>query len=400
MDTSRTQEGFRFPDGFLWGAASSSMQVEGGIENTDWAQAGREGKVPVCGRACDHYRRFAEDFDLAKNLNHNAHRFSIEWARIEPEEGMFNEKEIEHYREVLRALKVRGLEPMITLWHFSLPLWFSSRGGFLHPEAPEIFARYCAFVVEKLGMEAVLWNPINEPEIYANNGYVRGIWPPFFTRSFRKALRIGRALARAHMLAYTRMREANSAIRIGVNKDNIFYEANWNPINKVCRFFIDWLWNYWFLNKTRGYYDFIGLNHYFHVKLGMSKQERERALRNDMGWELHPESLYQTLLGLRSYGVPVYVTENGIPDRVDEKRAGFILQALFQVQKALKAGVDVRGYFYWSLTDNYELAHGFTQRFGLIEITYETQKRTVRPSALVYADICKNNALPQVPSAR
>lgn len=393
MEDKETQSIRTFPEGFLWGAGSSAFQVEGGIENTDWFEAGRAGLVPPQGLACDHYRRYEEDFDIAKSLSHNASRISIEWARIEPEEGKFNENEIAHYRDVLRALRARGLEPVVTLWHFSLPLWFSSRGGFLHKNAPEVFARYCEFVVSRLGGEAEFWNPINEPEIFANNGYVRGIWPPFFKHRIFTALSVGRALARAHILAYKKMRAQNAQIKIGVNKDNIFYEANWNPLNKLGKVFINWMWNYWFLDATKGSYDFIGLNHYFHVKLGMSKREWADAPRNDMGWELHPDSLYQTLVGLKPYGVPVYVTENGIPDKTDTKRAQFIRDALSQVARAIKVGVDIRGYFYWSLTDNYELAQGFTQRFGLIEINYETLERTVRPSARMYAEICKNNAL-------
>ena len=169
----------QFPAGFFWGAATASYQVEGGIENCDWAQAAREGKVPPCGAACDHYRRYNEDFDIAKSLGHNAHRFSVEWARIEPEEGKFNEAEIEHYREVLRALRARNLEPFITLWHFTLPLWFSETGGFERKDAPEIFARYCAFVVDCFGDLCTRYSTINEPVVYAGLGWLKGNWPPF-----------------------------------------------------------------------------------------------------------------------------------------------------------------------------------------------------------------------------
>lgn len=169
----------KFPLNFYWGAATASYQVEGNIENTDWSQAARDGKVPPAGLLADSYNRYKEDFDIAKKLGHNAHRFSVEWARIEPEEGKFDEKEIVHYREVLEALRQRDIEPFITLWHFTLPLWFSERGGFERDDAPELFARYCAYVVEHLGDLCTNFSTINEPNVFGSNGWLRGSWPPF-----------------------------------------------------------------------------------------------------------------------------------------------------------------------------------------------------------------------------
>lgn len=169
----------KFPEGFYWGAATASYQVEGGIENCDWAAAAREGRVPPCGRACDHYHRYAEDFDIAKGLGHTAHRFSVEWARIEPESGKFNEEAITHYREVLGALHARGLKPYVTLWHFTVPQWFADQGGFENIASVEIFARYCAFVVSRLGDLCDHFSTMNEAAVYASNGWLRGSWPPF-----------------------------------------------------------------------------------------------------------------------------------------------------------------------------------------------------------------------------
>jgi beta-glucosidase len=169
----------KFPDGFYWGAATASYQVEGGIENNDWAKSAREGRVPVCGIACDHYNRYEEDFDLAKSLGHTAHRLSIEWARIEPEEGKFDEEAIEHYRKVLKALRARGLKPFVTIWHFTLPLWFSESGGFERKDSPQIFARYAAYAVSKLGDLCEHFSTMNEPNVYASQGWINGEWPPF-----------------------------------------------------------------------------------------------------------------------------------------------------------------------------------------------------------------------------
>ncbi|MDA8597168.1 family 1 glycosylhydrolase, partial [Candidatus Pacebacteria bacterium] len=169
----------QFPNNFYWGAATASYQVEGGNYDCDWAEAAAEGKVPVAGKLADHYHLYEKDFDLAKELGHNAHRFSIEWARIEPEEGVFDEAEFEHYREVLRSLRARNLEPFVTLWHFTLPLWFSETGGFQRKDAPAVFARYTAKVVEAMGDLCTHYATINEPNVYATHGYLYGAWPPF-----------------------------------------------------------------------------------------------------------------------------------------------------------------------------------------------------------------------------
>lgn len=382
----------KFPEDFLWGASTAAYQVEGGIENCDWAEAARAGRVPPAGQACDFYHRFEADFDLAASLGMNAQRFSIEWARIEPEEGKFDESEIEHYRAVLRALRARGLTPMVNLWHFTLPLWFSKRGGFLHRDAPEVFARYCRFVVERLGKEAELWLTHNEPMVYAGKGYWEGLWPPF-CKNLLKHLRVVPSVARAHRAAYMAMKDARPEIQIGIAKHNIFFESNWNPVNQLVCVFVDWFWNHRFLQLIDGYQDFIGLNHYHHRKFGATAAEKARVVRSDIGWELHPWSLYRCLVGLKRYGLPIYVSEHGLADAADSRRSEFIKNAARSVHRALEEGVPVKGYLHWSLLDNYEWASGFTPRFGLIEVDYATQERRIRESAYVYKRLCEQNAL-------
>ena len=382
----------KFPEGFLWGASTAAYQVEGGIENCDWAQAARDGRVPAAGRACDFYNRYEADFDLAVSLGMNAQRFSIEWARIEPEEGRFNEKEIEHYRAMLRALHVRGLTPIVNLWHFTLPLWFSSRGGFLHKDAPEVFARYCRFIAERLGDEAELWLTHNEPMVYSGKGFWEGVWPPFRKNIFLH-LRVVSAVARAHCAAYAAMKDARPTIQVGIAKHNIFFESNWNPANRIVCAFFDWFWNHRFLQLIDGYQDFIGLNHYYHRKFGATKAEKAGIACSDLGWELHPTSLYHCLVALKRYGLPVYVSEHGLADAADSRRPEFIKSAARAVHRALEQGVPVRGYLHWSLLDNYEWASGFTPRFGLVEVNYATLERKVRESASVYKQICEQNAL-------
>ncbi len=378
-----------FPKGFYWGAATASYQVEGGIKNNDWAKAGRDGKVPVAGESSDHYSRFEEDFDIAKNLGHNAHRFSIEWSRIEPEEGKFDQKEIEHYREVLNVLHEKGLEPFITLWHFTLPQWLTDKGGTDSKEFPKYFARYSEYIVSQLGDQCMRWTTINEPIVFASNGWMRGSWPPFKKGRVLKFILVSDALARAHNEAYKKIKSLNIDYEVSIVKDNIYFHANGNPFNKLLAIFLNWFWNRRFLNRVYKQCDAIGLNYYFHRQFGGGST----YMKTDTGWDIYPEGVYHTLMELKRYNLPVYIAESGIADAQDTKRAQFIIDHVRWCHKAIEDGIDLRGYMYWSLLDNFEWALGYDKRFGLVEINYETKERTVRPSAQVYKKICESNML-------
>jgi beta-glucosidase len=402
-----------FPHGFFWGAGTSAFQVEGGIENMDWAKAAREGRVPEIGRACDHYNRYEADFDIAKSLGHNAHRFSIEWARIEPEEGKFDEREIEHYRDVLRALRARGIEPHVTLWHFTLPLWFSESGGFERKDAPEIFARYCGYLAEKLGDLCAHFATINEALPYTSNGYRRGTWPPFrqwsgvnhlslpgytsiydtkSTSGWRNVFayfRVLRQLARAHNLAYDAIKKVRPDADVSIVHHVILFHANKNPLNKLLAWFANWHWTYQHIGRVYRKCDSIGLNYYMHKKFG----ETRTYAKTDMGWDVYPEGIHGALMLLSRYRKPLYVSEAGIADEDDDIRPDYIRRQVEGTWCAIQDGADVRGHLYWSFMDNYELAQGYDKRFGIIEIDYNTLKRKVRPSAYVYKRICESNAL-------
>lgn len=403
----------QFPKNFYWGAATASYQVEGDILNTDWAKAAEEGRVPYAGKACDHYHRYEEDFDIAKSLGHNAHRLSIEWARIEPEEGKFNEDAILHYREVLMALKARGIKPYVTLWHFTLPLWFSERRGFERHNSPEIFARYCAYVVSKLGDLCTDFSTMNEPNVYGSNGWLRGSWPPFkrFTltdlisitnsgktyesqakKGIRPLLlyrRVMRHLVRAHNRAYEEIKKVAPHVDVSVVKHVILFHANKNPLNMLIAWVANYLWTYKFMNGVHKQCDSIGLNYYFHKKFG----DTATYEKTDMDWDIYPEGIEDALMMLARYKKPLYVSESGLADAKDIHRADYITRQVQATWRAIQRGADVRGHMYWSLLDNYEWALGYEKRFGLVEINYETQERTIRPSAHFYEKICRENAV-------
>lgn len=397
----------KFPNNFFWGAATSAHQVEGSNHN-NWTEWEKENAVRlskesgekyppenyISGQTCDHYNRYEEDFDLIKAMGHNAHRFSIEWSRIEPEEGRFNEKEIEHYRDVINALRARNLEPFITLWHWTMPVWFTDKGGFKKRENIKYFIRFCERIVKELKNNVKFWIVFNEPEIYSGNSYLKGVWPPQ-KKNFIYYLLVIRGLIKAHCELYKIIKKIQPDSQIGIAKNNIYFEAYQNRIhNLILKKFIDWWWNYYFLNRIKNYQDFIGINHYFHNRIKNFKfNQNENKIISDMGWELYPEAIYYVLKGLKKYNKPVYITENGLADAKDKNREWFIKKSLENIHKTISEGINVRGYFHWSFLDNFEWDKGFWPRFGLVEIDYKTLERKRRLSSHIYEKIAKSNVL-------
>ncbi|MGB3072678.1 MAG: glycoside hydrolase family 1 protein [Candidatus Moraniibacteriota bacterium] len=403
-----------FPKGFLWGAATAAHQVEGGQHN-DWSEwekqnanrLARESEASfrwnphwkkfeseatdpanyISGTACDHWNRYREDFDILKSLNLSAYRFSIEWSRIEPEMGKFDEAAIEHYRQMIQALRARGIEPFVTLWHWTLPLWLSKEGGIAAKNFPCYFEYFVEKMVLAFGNDVRFWVTLNEPDVVASHGYLKGAWPPQ-RRNPILYFAVLRNLIRAHRLAYRTIKNHFPHAEVGIAKHNIWFEAAGSTMwNRLLKKVADQLWNHWFLNKIDAEQDFIGLNHYNHHRIDGWFDQNENKIQTDFGWEYYPESLYHALVELKSYGKPIYVTENGIADASDELRQKFIPAALTAMERAIHDGVDVRGYFYWSLLDNFEWDKGYWLKFGLVAVDRKTQQRTVRPSARVYADL-------------
>jgi len=396
-----------FPPGFLWGASTSAHQVEGNNLNSDWWQwEQQDGKIKdgtSSGESSDHYNRFAEDFDLAQKLKHNAHRLSVEWARIEPKPGKWNQAALDHYKDVLTALRQRNIKSIVTLHHFTVPIWFADRGGWLNKRAVSDFSHYTQKVVEQLGQLVDLWITINEPMVLATQAYTYAAWPPQKASTWLTSLVVWR-LARAHAAAYKIIHKKIPQAQVGYANNVMSFETynKRSLIDFIYVAFSAWLWNHGFYRWSgKRHHDFIGVNYYFHQRIrrdgfkfwNFIDPRAEGREHSDLGWEIFPKGLFNVLLDLRGYKLPIYITENGIASVNDNKRVRFIISHLREVYHAITQGVDIKGYLHWSLLDNFEWDKGFEPRFGLIGINYTSKKRTVKPSANVLRDIAKDNAL-------
>jgi beta-glucosidase len=259
------------PAHFLLGAATSAHQVEGDNINSDWWYWEKKGKVPESGIATDHYHRYEEDFKIAKDIGLNAFRISIEWARIEPAEGQFETKEVEHYLKVLKKMKELGLTRMVTLWHFTLPMWVAEKGGFESREVVEAFARYAWFVAKNLGEEIDLWCTLNEPELYAGIAYGKGTWPPF-KKNILLSFNVIRNLISAHKKAYRAIKEVLPQAQIGIAKNSVYYEPfrKYNIFDRVVVWVSNKFGNHYFLSRVRNEMDYIGINYYFYNSMMFS----------------------------------------------------------------------------------------------------------------------------------
>ncbi|RKY33316.1 MAG: glycoside hydrolase family 1 protein [Candidatus Omnitrophota bacterium] len=402
-----------FPKDFYWGAATSAYQVEGNNTNSDWWQWEKSvGLEEVSGEACRHYQLFKEDFDLARSLSHNAHRLSIEWSRIEPQEGQFCEEELEHYIEVIKALKERRLEPIVTLHHFTTPVWFAQLGGWQSKKGVALFLRYIEKVIIALSRNVRFWVTINEPIVYIYFSYILGQWPPQ-VMSFPAARQVEKNLISCHIKAYRLIHDIykrNNLIEPSVSiahNMQAFVPCSHNLKNILATYLRDRIYNFSLVENLIRHrsLDFIGINYYNRSLVDVEKWRFKNLLmdvcrhghsklpKNFLGWDIYPEGLFTLLIKLKKYKLPVFIMENGICTEDDNLRWGFIREHLESLNLAIKKGVRVLGYIYWSLLDNFEWDKGFTPRFGLIEVDYSNFRRTVRDSARRYAEVCKSNKL-------
>lgn len=393
----------KFPQGFLWGAATSAHQVEGANTYNDWWKWEQDRPPHLrSGVACDQYNRYEEDFELAKSLNHNAHRLSIEWSRIEPNDGEFNLEAIEHYKSVLKTLKECGMSVMLTLWHFTLPKWLADKGGWENGKSVGYFDRFVRRIVPEIADYVDLWITLNEPGVYIYETYIERVWP-HSKKSLIGQIKTYLNLASAHRKVYKFLHSTNPAGKlVGMAQNVMSFEPyhKHSIMEQMAVVLNDIFTNHLFYFLTQGTHDFLGINYYFHARLrhkGLMPQKVDFSPQthevSDLGWEIYPEGLFDVLSDL-SDDLPIYITECGIASTNDDRRNRFLVAYLQEVARAVRSGVNVKGFFYWSLVDNFEWHLGFTPRFGLIEVDYETQKRHIRPSALTFAEIIAANGIP------
>lgn len=401
-----------FPKDFLWGASTAAHQVEGNTENqwTIWelahakefakTAAWRLDWLPkwdkiktlaedpdnyVSGRGVAHYERYKEDFDILDKLGLNAFRFGIEWARLEPKAGQWDDGAIQHYHNYISDLKKRGIEPFLNIWHWTMPTWFSDKGGFLKASNLKYWRRFVEKIAEEYGDDIRYIITINEPNVYTSFGYVTGEWPPQ-EKNWRHALIVLWHLVRAHRQAYKILKRKHPHLNIGVAQQlaNIQAKRAHNFFDEVSTKWMRYFWNWWFLRRIRNQQDFVGFNYYFtDYYTGMIKRENPKIPLNDLGWYMEPEGLYPLLLRVWTrYKKPIFVTENGVADMDDEYRQWWLEETIVAMERALSEGVELKGYFHWSLLDNFEWAYGWWPKFGLVEVNRKQgMKRSIRTSA-------------------
>ena len=417
----------RFPSDFLLGCATAAHQVEGGIEN-DWARFERTRPSPIADGsdasvAIDHYRRYRQDLEQLAAGHQGAHRFSVEWARVEPEAGCFDGAALEHYRDVAQTCRRLGMDPVVTLQHFTLPTWLADHGGLLHPQAPQLFARYAAACTEALGDGVVWWLTVNEPTVLALQGYLFGLWPPA-QRSISRAFAALRGLLRMHAAGARAVHDVarrhgwDARVSVAHHERRLRPRAGASLLDRAAAVLPEFIFNRWFLHACvtgralppvgdgrrvpglRGSLDFLGVNYYSEETVSFDGRTPLTLFahlapdpelpRTSFGWAIHPEGLRSALIDLwQETRLPLIVTENGVADEHDELRPRYLVDHLNAVLDAIDDGADVRGYLHWTAWDNFEWAEGYTKRFGLYSVDRDTLGRAPKPSAAVFAEICR-----------
>ena len=403
-----------FPQGFLWGTASAAHQIEGGNANNDWWQweqtPGHVANGDTSEVATDHYHRYREDFALLRELNQNAHRLSIEWSRIEPSEGVFDATQIQHYRDVLGALRDQGISSMVTLHHFTNPLWFVRKGGWAARDAFHAFEPFVERVVEELGDQVDLWCTVNEPSIYGYNGWVVGDFPPGRKGDLVGHIRVTWNLRLAHQHAYRAIKRRWPDSQVGLSHHKfLVLSATKKRRDLLAAAVAQGFTDRWPAGGPRvspiveAEADFIGIAHYWGQLAELTRNREDMFIQRfnppgdrvtDFGFASRPSWMGDVLRSLKRYPKPVYITENGIATGDDAWRQEYIGQVLGEVHRAIADGVDVRGYFHWTNTDNFEWSRGYSAHFGLIAVDRQTLERTVKPSGRLYGRIAAANALP------
>lgn len=422
---------FDLPPALLFGSATAATQIEGGDRNVNWYHwslagkvAGGESSLPGSG----HWDRLEADTDLLAAMNQQCYRLSLEWSRLEPQEGQWSAEGLAHYRRELTLLRRKNIVPIVTLHHFSCPQWFQDRDAWLAPDAVETFLRFVSFVVENLGDLVDEWCTINEPNVFVNETYMDGHFPGGRKDDLGACLKASDQLIRAHLKAYhlihriRRDKGFAGVTKVGFAHHAAVFEAgSWGAVPGT--WFSDRLFHQMFLRgfvegklilplgtgrpEGRGTFcDFVGINYYSRHRFRVNANPATlfagpvdpvvpAERRNDLGWEIYPSGLFQVAKGVWDrYHLPLFITENGIADARDEKREAFLRDHLAEVKRLLDAGAEVQRYCHWSFIDNFEWQQGYAPRFGLVEVDYTTMERRVRPSGLFYAEVCRTHRVP------
>lgn len=414
---------YKLGDDFLLGTATSSVQIEGGDKNNTWYRWCEEGRISdlsSCLTACDHWNRVEEDTELLKELKVQTHRLSLEWSRIEPWPEVFSVEAVQHYREEILLLLNNNIKPLVTLHHFSEPNWFLERGGWLEPDNARLFIDYVRYVIENLGDLVSEWVTFNEPNVYANLGYVVGIFPPGWN-NLCAFFQVSSQLIKTHLELYELIHQIRAEkgfdgkTKVGYAMHIRIFDA-FTILGKAAAAGVDYFFHRIFLEgmtsgkllfplaradlkyKQARYVDFLGINYYTRniVEFVLSPTNRfhrclgDKSLtKSDLGWDIYPEGIYRVCKKYYTrYKLPIYITENGISDSCDDRRPAFITNHLAYLVQAMEEGIPVERYYHWSIMDNFEWLEGESARFGLYHCDFRTQTRTARPSAELYTEIC------------
>jgi beta-glucosidase len=395
----------RFPEGFVWGVATAAHQIEGGNWNNDWWAWEHDPASPCkepSGDAVDSWHRWPEDVALVADLGFRAYRFSVEWSRIEPEEGEFSRAALEHYRRICGALRERDLLPVVTYHHFTTPRWLAARGGWERTDAPDHFVRFAERVTRAVGDLAGHVCTFNEPNIVATFGYLAGLFPPGRRGDVAARRRVNDTFIAAHRAAVPAIKSVAPGLAVGLTLAMTDYQVA-EPGGEARRDRIRRNMEDVYLEAARGD-DFIGVQTYTRMLVGPegALAPPAGAELTQMGYEFYPEALEATIRRAWAVtgGTKVLVTENGIGTDDDARRIAYTERALAGVLRCLDDGIDVRGYIHWSLMDNFEWAEGYRPTFGLVAVDRETFARTPKPSAHWLGSIARANALPEPGTAR
>lgn len=420
------QATFHFPRGFLWGTATAAYQVEGNNPNSNWwaweQQPGKIANGYKSGLACDWWNgRWRDDFQRAAEGAQNAHRMSIEWSRIQPTPDRWDDAALNRYVEMVRGLSELNITPLITLHHYSDPQWFVENGGWENESAAEYFEKYVRRVVQALKDYVSLWCTFNEPNGYATLGFIQGIFPPG-KKDFNLGFKVMVNMVRAHAAAYHAIHQIQPQARVGMAHyyRSLVPSKSWSPLDRLSIRLLmglnevfasaanDGVVKFIHMRKqvreAKATQDYLGIDYYtrdyvsfnllHYNELFGRRYFREGADLSSTGFLANePLGMYEALKWGLKFNLPIIITENGFDDSDDRVRPRFIIEHLHQVWRAVNFNWPIKGYFHWTLVDNFEWERGWTQRFGLWELDVDTQARHKRPSANLYAEICRENGI-------